>query len=128
MGKTATFTETIDRNECIDEPNNNGTITDGRSKTWFQPGNKLGGRKGGSKNRITTQFVTDLTHEWEARGCQALQELDSKALVQACIAILPKDVLVTMDQNEAVRWCISSEPLTIEQWQAEHGLTKESPN
>ena len=97
-----------------EEPNNNGQ---------FQPGNKLGGRKGGSKNKITTQFIDDLTHEWHSRGAQCLSELTAKELVGTAVAILPKDVLVSMNQSEAVRWVINAQPLlSTDQWLEHHNL------
>ena len=97
-----------------EEPNNNGQ---------FQPGNKLGGRKNGSKNKITTQFIDDLTHEWHCRGAQCLSELTAKELVGTAVAILPKDVLVSMNQSEAVRWVISAQPaMSTDQWLEHHNL------
>jgi hypothetical protein len=94
----------------------------------FQSGNKLGGRKGGSKNRITSQFIADLTHEWEARGAQCLSELTAKELVGTAVAILPKDVLVSLDQEASVRWVINAQPgLSTDQWLREHNLIESQP-
>ena len=97
-----------------EEPNNNGR---------FQPGNKLGGRKGGSKNKITTQFIDDLTHECHSRGAQCLSELTAKELVGTAVAILPKDVLVSMNANDKVQWVINAQPLlSTDDWLASHNL------
>ncbi len=88
----------------------------------FQPGNKLGvGNKRG-RQKLTNAFVDALTLEFQDRGAQALKELKGKDLVQACIAILPKDVLVSLDANEQVAWVINAQPLSIPEWQAQHGL------
>ena len=95
------------------KPNNNGR---------FQPGNKLGGRKGGSKNKITTQFIDDLTHEWHSRGAQCLSELTAKELVGTAVAILPKDVMLSLNQDDVARWVINAKPLSTQEWQAQHGL------
>lgn len=92
----------------------------------FQPGNKLGvGNKRG-KAKLSGAFVADLTHEWNNRGCQALQDLTSKDLVQACIAILPKDVMMQLGGTDAVKWVISAVPGQFNRdssdWLTEHGL------
>ena len=86
-----------------------------------QSGNPLG-RPKGSKNKLSTQFVDDLAHEWHDRGAQALQDLNSKDLVQACIAILPKDVMLSLNQDDVARWVINAQPLSTQEWQAQHGL------
>lgn len=93
-------------------------------KGQFQAGNGTGGRKGGAKNRITSQFIADLTHEWEARGAQCLSELSAKDLVNTAVAILPKDVLVSLDQEASARWVINAQPLTSAQWIAHHSLAQ----
>ncbi|GAG39200.1 unnamed protein product, partial [marine sediment metagenome] len=90
--------------------------------TRFQPGHVTNNRKPRGKAKLSGQFVADLTHEWRNRGMQALADLDGKSLVNACIAILPKDVLVTMDASDKVAWVINAQPLSTLEWQAEHGL------
>ncbi len=92
--------------------------------TQFKVGNPGGpGRSLGSKNKLTTQFVDDLKHEWERRGNQALHDLDSKTLVQTCVAILPRDVLLQAGAADAIQWVINAGPrLTDEQWIEQLGL------
>ena len=88
-----------------------------REATQFKPGNQFGVGNRRGKQKLTTRFVEDLTHEWNRRGMQALQDLDSKALVQACIAILPRDVLVSLDQSDKVRYVINAQPaLSVDEW------------
>ena len=100
---------------------NNGHNPNNNSQ--FQPGNKLGGRRGGAKNKITAQFIDDLTHEWHNRGAQCLSELSAKELVGTAVAILPKDVLVSMNQSDQVQWVINAQPmLSTDDWLANHNL------
>ena len=92
-----------------------------RRDTRFKPGNKFGVGNRRGKQKLTTRFVEDLTHEWNRRGMQALQDLDSKALVQACIAILPRDVLVSLDQSDKVRYVINAQPpMSVDEWKAKY--------
>ncbi len=86
----------------------------------FQPGNSIGkaGRPKGSKNKLSTLFTDDLYHEWERRGNQAVQDLTSQELVRTCVAILPKDVLMLLGENEALTWVINATPrLSDAEWQ-----------
>ena len=96
-------------------------LNEGKHK--FQPGNKLAvGQKRG-RQKLTNAFVDDLSYEWHKRGQAALAELTGDKLVQACIAILPKDVLVSMNQSEAVQWVINAQPLlSTDDWLASHNL------
>ena len=90
----------------------------------FLPGNKASpGRPRGSRNRFAEQFVDDLADEWTERGVQALKELSGPDLVKAAIAVLPKDVLVSMqDQRES--WVINAQPnLSLEEWAEKHGVS-----
>ena len=89
----------------------------------FQKGNKYGLTNRRGKQRLATSFVDDLSFEWHKRGQAALSELTGDKLVQACIAILPKDVLVSMNQSEAVQWVINAQPLlSTDDWLASHNL------
>ena len=105
----------------VDELKNNAKDT--KTLKGFQPGNKygIGNRRG--KQKLTTAFVDDLSYEWSTRGQAALSELSGDKLVQACIAILPKDVLVSLNQADKVQWVINSQPaMSTEQWLEQHNL------
>ena len=96
-----------------------------RPSHLFQPGNTVAkdtkSKRG--KAKLKGAFVDDLTNEWNQRGKQALADLTGKDLVNACIAILPKDVLVQMESSTKVRWVISADPIdTAIEWKEKHGL------
>ena len=97
-----------------------------KKKHLFQPGNKAAvGHKRG-KQKLSSAFVDDLSYEWHRRGQEALSELTGDKLVQACIAILPKDVLVSMNQSDQVSWVINQQPrLNESQWREQHGLDQD---
>ncbi len=87
--------------------------------TQIQPGQRLNpnGRPKGAKNKITKLFIEDLTQEWINRGNQALQDLTSKELVNALIAVLPKDVLLAIQGDTGPNWVISASPvLSSDDW------------
>jgi hypothetical protein len=105
----------------------NKPIIEGRNRAGqFLPGvvTNPNGRPKGTKDTITKLFIDDLTHEWRNRGNQALQDLSSPELVRTCVAVLPKDVLLQLGQSDAVQWVINAKPLSVEEWQAEHGLVE----
>ena len=95
-------------------------INKGRHK--FQKGNKLAvGQKRG-RQKLTNAFVEDLSSEWNKRGQAALAELTGDKLVQACIAILPKDVLVSLNQSDTVTYVINANPMSQDEWANQHGI------
>ena len=97
-----------------------------RGEHLFQPGQSGNpkGRPQGTKDKITKLFIDDITHEWRNRGIQALSDLSSQELVRVCTTILPKDVLVSMGDVDAVRWVINASPrLSVSDWQAQHKLS-----
>ena len=102
-------------------------VKDSNRLVGFQPGNKhgVGNRRG--KQKLTTAFVDDLSYEWSTRGQAALAELSGDKLVQACIAILPKDVLVSLNQADKVSWVINASPqaLTTDEWLEQHNLIEQ---
>ncbi len=88
----------------------------------FAPGTSgnPAGRPKGARNKITKLFIDDLTQEWRNRGNQALKELTSKELVHACLAILPKDVLLAIQGDSGPSWVISASPvLSSDDWFAQ---------
>ena len=92
----------------------------------FQKGNQAAKGQRRGKQKLTTAFVDDLSYEWSTRGQAALRELSGDKLVQACIAILPKDVLVSLNQADKVQWVINSQPaMSTEQWLEQHNLIEQ---
>ena len=115
--------DTIDGADCI-EPTTEGIRGD--IATRFQPGHKHNVSKPRGKARLSGRFIDDLTNEWRNRGAQALQEITAKDLVNTCVQILPKDVLLSMSQDDRVRWVINAQPMSIEDWSAQHHITHET--
>ena len=74
--------------------------------TQFKPGNKLGGRKHGSRDKLNTQFWDDIHADWAANGAVALAEAREKDPVAYCrivAMILPKDVKIEHTGNMFVK-------------------------
>ena len=100
-----------------------------------QTGNSLG-RPKGSRNAVSEAFLQDIYAVWtEATteenglsstiGINVLRTVakDQPAkLLAAMVQVLPKDFQVTVDTDQ-VNWVINASPrLTVEEWQAQHGL------
>jgi hypothetical protein len=83
-----------------------------------ESGNPLG-RNRGSRQRIGEKFLRDFAAEWERRGSAVLHELEGADLVRAAVALLPKQVEVDVEHRV---YGISAKPVTIDQWNTEHGL------
>ena len=101
----------------------NGTdsVTNGK-KHLFQKGNTaaVGQRRG--KQRLTTQFIDDLSAEWRTRGVEALADLNSKDLVNAALQLLPKDVMLSLDQESVARYVINANPMSQDEWASQHNI------
>ena len=98
-------------------------VKDANSRSHlFQKGNKaaLGNKRG--KQRLTTQFIDDLSAEWRTRGVEALSDLNSKDLVNAALQLLPKDVMLTLDQESVARYVINAQPMSQLEWASQHGI------
>jgi hypothetical protein len=70
----------------------------------FITGNIGGGRKPGSRNKLSEQFVSDLLECWENHGKQALERCATEEparFVQICASILPKDIDIKADISVA---------------------------
>ena len=93
-----------------------------RRDTRFKKGNQAGlGNKRG-KQRLTTQFIDDLSAEWRTRGVEALADLNSKDLVNAALQLLPKDVMLSLDQESVARYVINANPMSQDEWASQHGI------
>jgi predicted HTH domain antitoxin len=68
----------------------------------FQKGMKrLGGRRPGSRNKISEAFLCDLHAEWLASGADALKIMakeDPSGFVKVTAALLPKEFEITQTQ------------------------------
>lgn len=65
-------------------------------KPWhFKPGNKMGGRPKGSRNKFAEKFLKDFLEDWEKHGTKALRRVrtnDPSAYLRVAAAILPKEL------------------------------------
>ena len=75
------------------EVNGNG-VDCGRNKLGhFAKGNKLGGRKLGSRNKLSEAFLEDLHRAWRRHGRKVLDKCATSApevFLRACVTALPK--------------------------------------
>jgi hypothetical protein len=65
----------------------------------FLTGNRGGGRKVGSRNRLGEQFITDLYQEWSNSGAEALKKMATEepgAFVKVVASILPRELDATL--------------------------------
>lgn len=61
----------------------------------FKPGNTLGGRTKGSRNKFAEQFFTDFHADWKLHGVQVLQDCrkeDPATYLRVAAAIIPKEL------------------------------------
>lgn len=68
----------------------------------FLTGNIGGGRKLGSRNKLTEQFLTDVLNEWEGHGATAISDMREKNpgdFVKMVASLLPKDVNLNLTDN-----------------------------
>jgi hypothetical protein len=82
----------------------NGAVSKRDPKTGqFLTGNKGGGRKKGSRNRLGEQFIQDVYNKWKSRGPDVLDRViaDEPATFLRVVAqILPREV--ELDTNISV--------------------------
>jgi hypothetical protein len=77
---------------------------DGRdAKTGrFITGNNGGGRKLGSRNKLTTEFLDDLYAKWHEHGANVLERVirdDPAAFLRTVAQILPKEIDAALNVN-----------------------------
>lgn len=72
------------------------TVSKTSDKPWlFKPGNKLGGRPKGSRNKLAEAFVTDLLNDWEVGGASAIQTCrleDPSTYLRVVASLVPKEL------------------------------------
>lgn len=102
------------------KPNSNGIKRD----TRFKAGNKLGGRPKGSRSKLSEVYLADCYQLWLEKGNQALRDMLADSPTKFCqmiSAIVPKSIEI--DPTDGINWVINASPrLSVEEWQAEHGL------
>ena len=87
--------------------------------TRFQPGNKLGGRTKGARNKLSEAFLLDVYGLWQERGNQALRDMLEDSPTKFCQLVaqtMPRDFQVSLTQDTRT-WVINAQPeLSHEQW------------
>ena len=73
--------------------------------TQFKPGNSLGGRPKGSRNRFAEEFFDAFLEDFEEHGAQAIADCrveDPAVYVRVAASLVPKE-LVVKDEESIVR-------------------------
>ena len=68
----------------------------------FLTGNTGGGRKVGSRNKLTTEFIDDLYSEWRRSGATVLKRLaqdDPGGFARLVAGVLPRELDVTVNSD-----------------------------
>lgn len=90
------------------------------------------GRPKGTRNKISEDFLRDLNDVWNretqdgksTNGLDVIQKVadtEPAKLLAAMVQVLPKDFQVNVTENQT-HWVINAQPMTPEQWLAEHNL------
>ena len=94
-------------------------MSDQVAKPWlFQPG-QSGNSKGqpkGTRNKLSEAFLHDLRDCWSRRGIQVLEEVATKEpakLLAAMVQLMPKDVLIAVNDNRPMIELTAEELLAI---------------
>lgn len=77
-------------------------ITEAEKATQFKPGNKLGGRPKGCRNRFAEKFIEDFYHDWENHGASAVarvREEEPAAYLRIGSSLIPREL--TINSGEA---------------------------
>jgi hypothetical protein len=79
----------------VTKPDGNGTDSSRNALGHFAKGNKLGGRKLGSRNKLSEAFLQDLHRAWLKHGRKVLDRCATsapEAFLRACVSTLPRAV------------------------------------
>jgi len=74
-----------------------------KEDTQFKPGNTLGGRPKGSRNKLGEDFLHELHEDFKKHGQSAIVEVREKRpaeYMKVIASILPKELKVTVDPLE----------------------------
>ena len=101
----------------------------GKEVTQFKKG-KSGnpsGRPKGSKNRLSEDFLFELSCVFKESGREAIQRMcdEHPAEFIRCIAnLVPKELLVEVASENQTKWVINASPASLsnEEWMDMHGI------
>lgn len=63
----------------------------------FKPGNKMGGRTKGARNKFSEEFFKDFLADWEMAGAEAIQRVrleDPSAYLRVAASLIPRELSI----------------------------------
>ena len=99
--------------------------------TQFRSGSEwngnAAGRPPGSKNRLSEDFLQELTRNFSKHGKEAIDRVLEDSPVQylkIVASLVPREFLLEVTQEEKPVWVINASPeeLTTLEWQKMHGI------
>src|SRR5262245_11848888 len=81
------------------------TTRDGLGR--FLTGNSGGGRRKGSRNRLTERFLDAIANDFAEHGTEAIAKVrtsDPAAYLKLIGAIVPKELILQREQSPAINW------------------------